>query len=88
MEWGLEEHCRHFYWWFCGWILWEKVDPMQQLIQAPSMKQMKEQVRSLFFHHCVTRYKQQQGMWPVIVLHFLLLLLVIISFCWLTFCFL
>lgn len=34
------------------------------------MKQMKEQVSSLFFHHCVTGDKQQQGMRPVIVLHF------------------
>lgn len=45
------------------------------------MKQMKEQVSSLFFHHCVTGDKQQQGMRPVIMLHFLLLLLVIISLC-------
>lgn len=44
------------------------------------MKQMKEQVSSLFFHHCVTGDKQQQGMRPVIMLHFLLLL-VIISLC-------
>ncbi len=61
----------------------EKVDPMQWLMQALPMKQMKEQVSSLFFHHCVTGDKQQQGMRPVIVLHFLLLLLVIISLCWL-----
>jgi hypothetical protein len=39
-------------------------------MQALPMKQMKEQVSSLFFHHCVTGDKQQQGMRPVIVLHF------------------